>query len=244
VFSLVLLLSPIANPPIWRIPLQDGVHEFMGQVVVLHMIVIGVPIILGIRRGRGDPDIIYDGLITSQVAATMMIALGATPLALIEAATLAQMQTPPQAHRGNGDSFGTFVFLLVSGYLLLLVGLALTWRGWAESLTLTVRRRKWLGAVLLCIAVLPLIAAIAYTDYVLEVFGFVFPFGDAAQITRDASIRSIPTSLALDPWIVGVLVLLTPLAVIAYDAWWLRRMDTAVRAPARSGAPNDHRVLP
>jgi hypothetical protein len=47
--------------------------------------------------------------------------------------------------------------------------------------------------VVLPVAILPLVAAIAYTDYVLDVFGFIIPFGDAAAI------RSIPTYLALDP---------------------------------------------
>lgn len=239
-FAFIPSIASLATPPIWRIPLQDVIHEFIGQVVVLHLVVIGLPIILGIRRGRGYPGDIHSGVITTQVGATVMIALGAAILAAIESATLAQTQTTPQPHTGNYAIFDIFVFLLVSGYLLLLAGLALTWRGWAEILTLALRHREWLGAALLPVAILPLVAAIAYTDYVLDVFGFVIPFGDAAQITRDAAIRSIPMYLALDPWVVGVLLLLTPLAVIAYGAWWLRRIEAAVLAVRRAG---DHRAL-
>jgi hypothetical protein len=91
---------------------------------------------------------------------------------------------------------------------------------------------------LLSIAVLPLAAAIAYAD-AWVVFGAMLSVGDIAEIVRNASPGSALTSylaiyLALDPWAVGALALLTPLAVIAYGAWRLRQVKKPLSDASRA----------
>lgn len=205
----------------------------MFFLVLLHLLFVGLPIFAGIMRVQrehgADAEDIIEGATGFSVVGLVLIAVGEglVAIALALANYTATDQTGRQPHPDDLKALFLAVFL---AYPILLLGLALAWRGWAAAFALAVRRWERLGITLHGIVILPLVVLFAYADYIQTVFGLVVPFGDIAETIRSASPGAVPTTyVSLDGWVLAVLGLLTPLAVTGYGWVRLRRMDAAVR---------------